>query len=54
MHLFKQYAVGDYDAAEWMIPVIDYGSYLAGERGALESVAFDVSSSAKMSGSSMR
>jgi hypothetical protein len=54
VHLFKQYAVGDYDAAERMIPVIDYGPYLAGERGALESVAFDVSTSAKMSGSSMR
>jgi hypothetical protein len=28
VHLFKQYAVGDYEAAARMIPIIDYGPYL--------------------------
>jgi isopenicillin N synthase-like dioxygenase len=42
MHLFKQYAVGDYDAAARMIPVIDYGPYFAGESGALARVAGEV------------
>ena len=42
MHLFKQYAVGDYDAAARMIPIIDYGPYFAGAPGALEGVAADV------------
>jgi hypothetical protein len=27
VHLFKQYAVGDYEATR-MIPIIDYGPYL--------------------------
>jgi isopenicillin N synthase-like dioxygenase len=42
MHLFKQFAVGDLDAAARMIPVIDYGPYFAGVPGALESVAADI------------
>jgi len=42
VHLFKQYAVGDYDAAARMIPIIDYGPYFAGAPGALEGVAADV------------
>jgi isopenicillin N synthase-like dioxygenase len=42
MHLFKQYAVEDYDAAAQTIPVIDYGPYFAGEPGALDRVAREV------------
>jgi isopenicillin N synthase-like dioxygenase len=42
MHLFKQFAVGDLDAAARVIPVIDYGPYFAGVPGALESVAADI------------
>lgn len=34
MHLFKKQAVRDYAAAK-AIPVIDYGSYFAGETGQL-------------------
>jgi len=42
MHLFKQHAAADCYAAAQMIPVIDYGPYLAGMPGALESVAAEV------------
>ena len=42
MHLFKEYAARDYDAAARMIPIIDYGPYFAGAPGALEAVAIDV------------
>jgi isopenicillin N synthase-like dioxygenase len=42
MHLFKQYAVEDHDAAARAIPVIDYGPYFAGKPGALECVAAEV------------
>ena len=42
MHLFKQYAVADYDAAARMIPVIDFGPYFGGEPGALDRVAAKV------------
>jgi isopenicillin N synthase-like dioxygenase len=42
MHLFKQFVVGDLDAAARIIPVIDYGPYFAGVPGALESVAADI------------
>ena len=42
MHLFKQQAVRDYDAAAALIPVIDYGAYFAGMPGALEHVAAEV------------
>lgn len=35
MHLFKQHAVKDLAAVSALIPVIDYGPYLAGEPGAL-------------------
>src|SRR5437016_2920559 len=42
MHLFKQYAVEDHEAAARMIPVIDYGPYFAGEPGALDRVAAEV------------
>jgi isopenicillin N synthase-like dioxygenase len=42
VHLFKEYAVSDYEAAARMIPVIDYGAYFAGLPGALESVAAKV------------
>ena len=39
MHLFKEQAVRDYAAAAKAIPVIDYGPYFAGEKGALERLA---------------
>jgi len=42
MHLFKQYAVADDEAAARMIPVIDYGPYFAGEPGALDRIAAEV------------
>src|SRR5262245_5663131 len=42
MHLFKQFPVGDLDAATRMIPVIDYGPYFAGVPGALERLAVEV------------
>src|SRR5271157_2177812 len=42
MHLFRQYAVVDHDAAARTIPVIDYGPYFAGIPGALERVAADI------------
>jgi len=42
MHLFKQYAVSDPDAAASAIPVIDYGPYFAGEREALSDLARQV------------
>jgi len=36
MHLFRQYAVRDYEEASRKIPVIDFGAAFAGEPGALE------------------
>ena len=42
MHLFKEHGVKDYARAAAAIPVIDYGPYFAGEKGALERVAADV------------
>jgi isopenicillin N synthase-like dioxygenase len=42
MHLFKEQAVRDYATAAGAIPVIDYGLYFAGERGALERLAGEV------------
>ncbi len=39
MHLFKEQAVRDYAAAAKAIPVIDYGPYFAGEKGALDRLA---------------
>jgi isopenicillin N synthase-like dioxygenase len=39
MHLFRQQAVKDPEAASKLVPVIDYGPYLAGEPGALERLA---------------
>jgi isopenicillin N synthase-like dioxygenase len=42
MHLFKEQAVADYEAAATAIPVIDYGPYFAGENGALERVAIEI------------
>jgi isopenicillin N synthase-like dioxygenase len=39
VHLFKEQAVRDYAAAAKAIPVIDYGPYFAGEKGALEKLA---------------
>ncbi|MBV8737031.1 MAG: isopenicillin N synthase family oxygenase [Alphaproteobacteria bacterium] len=39
MHLFKEQAVRDYTAAAKAIPIIDYGPYFAGEKGALENLA---------------
>lgn len=42
MHLFKEHAVADPAAVAGMIPVIDYGPYFAGEKGALERVAAEV------------
>ena len=43
MHLFKEHGVKDYARAAAAIPVIDYGPYFAGEKGALERVAAEVS-----------
>src|SRR6266850_5890156 len=42
MHLFKEHGVKDYARAAAAIPVIDYGPYFAGEKGALERVAAEV------------
>jgi isopenicillin N synthase-like dioxygenase len=42
MHLFKRHGVKDYREAASQIPIIDYGPYFAGERGALERVAAEV------------
>jgi isopenicillin N synthase-like dioxygenase len=42
MNLFKQHAVRDPEAAARTIPVIDYGPYFAGERGALDRLAAEV------------
>jgi isopenicillin N synthase-like dioxygenase len=42
MHLFGQFAVGDFDAAARIIPVIDYGPYFAGVPGAIERVAAEI------------
>jgi isopenicillin N synthase-like dioxygenase len=42
MHLFKEHAVADPEAVAGMIPVIDYGPYFAGEKGALARVAAEV------------
>ena len=42
MNLFKEQAVRDYEAAARMIPIIDYGPYFAGERGALDRLAGEV------------
>ncbi|MGH7059451.1 MAG: 2-oxoglutarate and iron-dependent oxygenase domain-containing protein, partial [Stellaceae bacterium] len=42
MNLFERYRVADSAAAAERIPVIDYGAYFAGEKGALERVAAEV------------
>ncbi len=42
MHLFKEHAVADPESVAEMIPVIDYGPYLAGEKGALGPLAAEV------------
>jgi len=42
MHLFKELAVKDLDAAAAKIPVIDYGPYFAGAPGALETLGAQV------------
>jgi isopenicillin N synthase-like dioxygenase len=42
MHLFKEHAVRDEDAAAGMIPVIDYGPAFAGEAGELGRVAAEI------------
>ena len=42
MHLFKEHEVKGYAGAAAAIPVIDYGPYFAGEKGALERVAAEV------------
>jgi isopenicillin N synthase-like dioxygenase len=39
MHLFKKQAVRDYAAAVKVIPIIDFGPYYAGEKGALVRLA---------------
>lgn len=39
MNLFQEHAVKDPEAATRMIPVIDYGPYYAGEKGALKRLA---------------
>jgi isopenicillin N synthase-like dioxygenase len=42
MHLFQEHAVRDHAAAMRAIPVIDYGPYFTGEKGALERLAGEV------------
>jgi isopenicillin N synthase-like dioxygenase len=42
MNLFKEHAVKDPEAAAHIIPVIDYGPYFAGEKGALERLAAEI------------
>jgi isopenicillin N synthase-like dioxygenase len=42
MHLFRDQAVRDYEAAARLIPIVDYGPYFAGVPGALERVAAEV------------
>ena len=42
MHLFKEHAVADPERVAGMIPVIDYGPYFAGEKGALGHLAAEV------------
>ena len=42
MHLFRQHTPQDYDTAVARIPIIDFGSYFAGEAGALEKLAKEV------------
>jgi isopenicillin N synthase-like dioxygenase len=42
MHLFKEQAVQGYAAAAKAIPIIDYGPYFAGEKGALQSLAAEL------------
>ena len=42
MHLFKENAPDDMDAAVAQIPVIDFGPYFAGESGALETLGAEV------------
>jgi isopenicillin N synthase-like dioxygenase len=42
MHLFKERGVKDPEAAAGMIPIIDYGPYLAGQTGALDRVAAEL------------
>jgi isopenicillin N synthase-like dioxygenase len=42
MHLFKEHAVRDYAAAAKTIPVVDYGPYFAGDKGALEQLAAEL------------
>jgi len=42
VNLFRKQAVRDYAAAAKAIPVIDYGPYFAGENGALERLALEV------------
>jgi isopenicillin N synthase-like dioxygenase len=42
VHLFKRDGVSDYRAAAGQIPIIDYGPYFTGERGALERLAAEV------------
>jgi isopenicillin N synthase-like dioxygenase len=42
MNLFERHAVADVAAAAERIPIIDYGPYFAGEKGALEKLADEV------------
>ena len=42
MHLFRENAPDNMDAAVAQIPVIDFGPYFAGETGALESLGAEV------------
>jgi isopenicillin N synthase-like dioxygenase len=42
MHLFKEHAVSDVDAALAEIPVLDYGPFFTGEAGALQRLARQV------------
>ena len=50
MHLFQQHAPNDPDAALAQLPIIDLGSYLAGEPGALETVAADLDEACEATG----
>jgi isopenicillin N synthase-like dioxygenase len=42
MHLFKEHAVAEPERVAGMIPVIDYGRYFAGEKGALGHLAAEL------------
>src|ERR1700740_3559907 len=50
MDLFKEFGVKDYAAAAAQIPIIDFGPYFAGEKGALERLAGEVGRACEQGG----